>query len=127
MEDGYLAPDFHDVQGVEIKRGFYYYSKNPIQNSAPLKELGTHYLTPIPLLYTRNHADTPDVEIEYFIFDGKKIFFNDLRSEYDVVRIESVLQCCGNRYGGLDSYQTTNFSEYGHSKETDGGMIGNIL
>jgi len=127
MEEDYLTPDFDDVQSFDIKPGFYYFTKNPVQNTAPLKELGEHHLTPIPLLYTRNHADTPDVEIEYFIFNGRKIFFDDLKGDYDVVRIESVLQCCGNRWGGLESYETTNFSKYGHSKETDGGMIGNIL
>jgi len=79
------------------------HSQKPFNAEPPLSLLVDNFITPIELLYVRNHLPVPEVDdshqLEIAVFGNERLTLNveDLKTKYPQHTVTAVLQCAGNR------------------------------
>jgi sulfite oxidase len=80
----------------------------PFNGGAPAARLVEHYLTPTDLFFVRCHASIPLVDaaayrltVEGLVTTPLTLSLDDLRRDFERVRLVAVMQCAGNRRAEL--------------------------
>lgn len=78
--------------------------QDPFNGGAPPARLVEHYLTPADMFFVRNHAPVPDVDavayrlaVEGLVKTPLALSLDDLRRDFERVRLVAAMQCAGNR------------------------------
>lgn len=88
----------------------------PYNASAPLGELGRHYLTPVSLFYVRSHGNVPAIDVGSYRLSVEgdvehplTLSLSELHEAFGHARERHVatIQCAGNRRSGLSSVAPT--------------------
>jgi sulfite oxidase len=77
---------------------------DPFNGGAPAARLVEHYLTPADTFFVRNHAPIPQVDpasyrlkVEGLVKTPLALSLDDLRRDFERVRLVAAMQCAGNR------------------------------
>jgi sulfite oxidase len=78
--------------------------RDPFNGGAPAARLVEHFLTPTDQFFVRNHAPIPDVDaaayrlsVEGLVKTPLSLSLDDLRRDFERVRLVAAMQCAGNR------------------------------
>ena len=130
LKKGEKSEDLKDPYAADPERSknLIVLSEKPFNAETPHDILSNSFITPNSEFFIRNHLPVPVVDLESYslelVYEDDKctsFTLKDLKNKFEIVKVESVIQCAGNRRNEANKISETRGAEW------RGGAIGNSV